>query len=125
VRLCHRLPARERRRVLQPGRSVNPAGRWQGSQNPATLAAALARRAGEAALAGDMSSLAAVGNDGARVRRDHAERGGNYRRVYQTFVRAADTAREKVARGNPLQISTAGDDVGSDGWLAIFARLAP
>jgi hypothetical protein len=31
--------------------------------------------------------------------------------VYATFVRTAGTAREKVARGNLLQILTAGDDV--------------
>jgi hypothetical protein len=30
---------------------------------------------------------------------------------YGTFVRTAGTAREKVARGNLLQILTAGDDV--------------
>ncbi len=31
--------------------------------------------------------------------------------VYETFARTAGTAREKVARGNLLQILTAGDDV--------------
>jgi hypothetical protein len=31
--------------------------------------------------------------------------------VYGTSVRTAGTAREKVARGNLLQILTAGDDV--------------
>jgi hypothetical protein len=31
--------------------------------------------------------------------------------VYETFARTAGTAREKVARGNLLQISTAGDDL--------------
>ena len=31
--------------------------------------------------------------------------------VYETFVRTAGTAKEKVARGNLLQILTAGDDV--------------
>jgi hypothetical protein len=31
--------------------------------------------------------------------------------VYETFVRAAGTAKEKAARGNLLQILTAGDDV--------------
>ena len=31
--------------------------------------------------------------------------------VYETFVRTAGTAREKVAQGNSLQILTAGDDV--------------
>jgi hypothetical protein len=31
--------------------------------------------------------------------------------VYETFVRTAGTAREKAARGNLLQILTAGDDV--------------
>jgi hypothetical protein len=46
-----------------------------------------------------------------RERRDHAGRGGNDRRVYETFVRTAGTAREMVARGNLRQILTAGDDV--------------
>ena len=31
--------------------------------------------------------------------------------VYQTFVRTAGIAKEKVARGNLVQIVTAGDDV--------------
>src|SRR5215472_4840222 len=31
--------------------------------------------------------------------------------VYETFVRTAGTAREKVAQGNSRQILTAGDDV--------------
>jgi hypothetical protein len=31
--------------------------------------------------------------------------------VYETFVRTAGTAGDKVARGNLLQILTAGDDV--------------
>jgi hypothetical protein len=31
--------------------------------------------------------------------------------VYETFVRTASIAREKLARGNLLQILTAGDDV--------------
>ena len=31
--------------------------------------------------------------------------------VYETFVRTAGTAREKVAQGNLLRILTAGDDV--------------
>jgi hypothetical protein len=36
---------------------------------------------------------------------------GDARRVCKTFVRTAGIAREKVTRGNLLQILTAGDDV--------------
>jgi hypothetical protein len=50
-------------------------------------------------------------HDCARVRRDHAGRGGNDRRVCETFVRTAGTAREKVVRGSLLPIVTAGDDI--------------
>ena len=45
------------------------------------------------------------------MRRDHAGRGGNDRQVYETFVRTAAIAREKVAQGDLLRILAAGDDV--------------
>jgi hypothetical protein len=31
--------------------------------------------------------------------------------VYETFVRTAGIAKEKIARGNPLQILTAGETI--------------
>ena len=86
---------RRRRRLFLPGQSGNTAGRRWGSQNKATLAAAtllsgeapeLTRRAVEAALAGDMLAMKCV-----------------IAGVYKTFVRAAGTAREKIARSNLLQ----------------------
>jgi hypothetical protein len=42
--------------------------------------------------------------------RSRQRRAGNDRRVYETFVRTAGSAREQVARGNVLQILTVGDD---------------
>jgi hypothetical protein len=49
------------------------------------------------------------GHDSARVRRDHAGEAATIAGVYETFVRTAGTAIEKVARGNLLQILTAGE----------------
>ena len=41
----------------------------------------------------------------------NARSGSRDRRVYETFVRTAGIAREKVGQGSPLRILTAGDDV--------------
>ncbi len=110
-----RPPARGRRRLFQPGQSGNPAGGRRGSRNKATLAAAtlldgealgLTRRAVEAALAGDMLAM--------KLCLERVLPRCHERPVYETFVRTAGTAKEKVARGNLLQILTAGDEVGDE-----------
>jgi hypothetical protein len=82
-------PARGRQRLLQPGQSGDPAGRRRGSRNKATLGAATLLACG-AITPGEAATIAGV---------------------YETFVRTAATAKEKVARSNLLQILAAGDDV--------------
>ena len=133
-------PARGRRRLFQPGQSGNPAGRRRGSRNKATLAGDMLAmklrlervlpRCHERPITFSRPSLAAVGNGeidepspqnvaramnavttalacGEVTPGEAATIAG----VYETFVRTAGTAREKVARGNLLLILTAGDDV--------------
>ena len=132
-------PARRRRQLFQPGQSGNPAGRRRGSRNKAALAGDMLAmklclervlpRCRERPVTFSLPSLAAVGNgetdepspqdvprainavttalaSGEITPGEAATIAG----VYEIFVRTAGVARQKVARGNLLQILTAGDD---------------